>query len=135
MVGGAVVPNSCISQHISHNSNPSQREKERKHTQIILVVPLEANLQVMVLGDHTEELIKQVSALTISQTVDVLHVMADSEDGFPSSHGVSANNRMLGGELAANVLGFGRKQSSISRRKRRLPTFGLPRGSSYKRNL
>jgi hypothetical protein len=40
--------------------------KERIHTQIILVVPLKANLQIMVLGDHTEELIKQVSALTIS---------------------------------------------------------------------
>jgi hypothetical protein len=72
-----------------------------------LIVPLEANLQVMVLGDHTEELIKQVSALTISQTIDVLDMMTNSENGLPSSHGVSANNRVLGGELAANVLGWG----------------------------
>jgi hypothetical protein len=32
-------------------------KKERIHTQIILVVPLKANLQVMVLGDHAKELI------------------------------------------------------------------------------
>ena len=109
MVSGAVVPNSWKSKHVNHDSHPGQREKiiRKRLTQIILVVPLEANLQVMVLGDHTEELIKQVSALTISQTVDVLDMMANSENGLPSSHRISANNRVLGGELAANVLGSG----------------------------
>jgi hypothetical protein len=37
----------------------------------------------------------------------MLDVMTNSEDVLPSSHRVSANNRVLGGELAANVLGSG----------------------------
>ena len=69
-----------------------------------MVVPLEADLQIMILSDHTKELIKQVSALTISQTVDVLDMMTNSEEGLPSSDGIGANDRVLCGELAADVL-------------------------------
>jgi hypothetical protein len=52
-----------------------------------------------------------MSALTISQTVDVLDMMADSEDGLPSSDGIGADNGMFGGELTTNVLGLGIRRS------------------------
>ena len=72
----------------------------------------------MVLGDHTEELIKQVRALAIGQTVDVLNMMADSEDGLPSSDGIGANNGVYGGELTTNVLGLGVSKVRLQDRKR-----------------
>jgi hypothetical protein len=43
-------------------------------TKIILIVPLKADLEIMVLGAHTEKLVEQVRALALSQAVDVLDV-------------------------------------------------------------
>lgn len=72
-------------------------------TKVVLVVPLEADLEIMVLCDHTEELVEKVGGLVLSQAVDVLDVVADSEDGLPAGNGVGADNWVLGRELVANI--------------------------------
>jgi hypothetical protein len=72
-------------------------------TKVILVVPLEADLEVMVLSNHAEEFIKEVRALTLSQVVNVLDVMAKGKDGLPASDWVGADDWVLGGELGTNI--------------------------------
>jgi hypothetical protein len=72
-------------------------------TKVILVVPLEADLEVVVLSDHAEEFSKEVRALTLREAVNVLDVMAEGKDGLPSSDWVGANDWMLGGELGTNI--------------------------------
>jgi hypothetical protein len=72
-------------------------------TKIILVVPLEADLEIMVLGDHTEELVEKMGRLVLSQAVDVLDVVADSEDGLPACNWVGADDWVLGREFIADV--------------------------------
>jgi len=72
-------------------------------SEIILVVPLEAALKIMVLSDHTEELILEVGALTISQTVNVLAMVTNSKDALPSSDRIGANNGVVSGKFTTNV--------------------------------
>jgi len=81
VVGGAVVPNS----------------------KIVLTVPLESALQVMVLSDHTEELIEEMIGFTLGETIDMLYMMANSEDSLPSGNRVGADDWVLSGELLADV--------------------------------
>ena len=57
----------------------------------------------MILGDHTEELVEEVGGLVLGQAVDVLDVVADSEDGLPACNWVGADDWVLGGELIADV--------------------------------
>jgi hypothetical protein len=67
----------------------------------------------MILSNHTEELIEQVRRFILSQTVNVLNVVADSEDGLPAGDWVGADNWVLGGKFIADVewgaTGFGVK--------------------------
>jgi hypothetical protein len=51
------------------------REGER-HTDIVLAVPLEADVDIIVVNDHAKELIEKTRAFTLSQTTDVLNVVA-----------------------------------------------------------
>lgn len=44
-----------------------------------------------------------MTRLALSQAIDVLNVVTDSEDCLPAGDRVSADNGMLGRELAANV--------------------------------
>jgi hypothetical protein len=67
-------------------------------TKIIGVIPLEPNLEIVVLNDQSLEPFKGVLALSISQTIDGLDMVSDSEDGFPASDGVSADDWVLGFE-------------------------------------
>jgi hypothetical protein len=57
----------------------------------------------MVFSNHTEELIEQVRRLILSQAINVLNVVANSEDGLPASDWVGADNWVLGGEFIADV--------------------------------
>jgi len=57
----------------------------------------------MVLSDHTEELVEKVGGLVLSQSVDMLNVVADSEDSLPACNGIGADNWVLGRELVTNI--------------------------------
>jgi hypothetical protein len=57
----------------------------------------------MVLSNHTEELIEEMGALALSQAVNVLDMVANSEDGLPASDWVGADNRVLRGEFTTNI--------------------------------
>jgi hypothetical protein len=48
-------------------------------TKTIPVVPLKADLEIMILGNHTEEFVEKVGALTLSQAIDMLNVMTNSK--------------------------------------------------------
>lgn len=72
-------------------------------TEIVLVVPLEPDLQIMILRDHAEKFVEEMRALALSQAIDVLDVVTDRKDSFPASNRVGTNNWMLRGELSANI--------------------------------
>lgn len=83
-----------------------KRRKKRKsegHTKITLTIPLEPTLQIMVLSDHSQELVSKVIALTLSKTIDMLYMVTNSKDGLPSSDWVSADNWVFSGEFVADV--------------------------------
>lgn len=75
-----------------------------RRTDIIGVLPPEADLQVMSIVDKIQEPLKQLLALFVSKAVDVLNVATDREDALPSSDGVGSNNGVNGLELSAYVL-------------------------------
>lgn len=74
-----------------------------RRTNVVLVVPLEANLQVVVLGDHLTESLEQVVGLLVSQLIDILGEGANGVDALPASDRIGAHNRMHGTELATDV--------------------------------
>lgn len=79
---------------------------ESRRTNVVLVVPLEANLQVVVLGDHFTESLEQVIRLLIRQLIDVLGERANGVDALPASDGVGAHDGVHGTELATDVSGM-----------------------------
>lgn len=78
--------------------------KWKRRTNIIRVLPSEADLQVMSVVNEIQEPLQQLLALFISETVDVLNVATDREDALPSSHGVCSHNGVNCLELSAHVL-------------------------------
>lgn len=72
-------------------------------TEIILVSPLEAHLEIMILGNHPEKLIKEVRGLVLSHSFDALDVVSDGEYALPSSHWVGSNNGMSCEKFFADV--------------------------------
>lgn len=66
----------------------------------------------MVLGDHAQEVIKEMRPLALGQAVDVLDVVTNGEDALPAGDRVGADDWVLGGELVAHI-------------KRRAPGFGV----------
>ena len=75
----------------------------KEHTKITLTIPLESTLQIMILGNHSQELVSKVITLTFSQAIDMLYMVTNSKDSFPAGDWVSADNRVLGGEFVADV--------------------------------
>ena len=74
-------------------------------TNVIRALPLEPDLQVVVLVDQIQEPAKQLGALLLGHAVDVLDVAAHRENGLPAGYRVGADDRVDGLELGANVLG------------------------------
>ena len=67
-------------------------EKKNTLTKVILVVPLNASLEIIVLVDSTEEII-ETEALARNQTVDMLEIVTNSKDGLPAGYWARADNR------------------------------------------
>jgi hypothetical protein len=59
----------------------------------------------MVINHQPQEPIKQALALAFGESVDVLYVMAKSENGFPSRDGVGAYYWVHGNQLFADIFG------------------------------
>jgi hypothetical protein len=76
-----------------------------KRTNVVGVLPLEPHLQVVVLVHELQEPVEQVLGLEVGDAVDVANVPANGEHALPPGHGVGANDRVHGLELATNVLG------------------------------
>lgn len=74
-------------------------------TNIVLVLPVESNLQIVVLVDKVEEPLEQVIALFLRQPVDVVGEAAHGEDALPARHGICSHDRMHGAQVGAHVLG------------------------------
>ena len=72
-------------------------------TQIILVAPLEADLEVVVLSDHSKEFIEEVGALALGKTVNVLHMVTNGKDCLPAGYWVGADNWVYSGKLVADI--------------------------------
>jgi hypothetical protein len=68
-------------------------------TNVIRVLPLQPNLQVMVLVHQVEEPRQQLLAFLACQAVDVLDVPAHGEDALPPGDWVRAYNGMDGFQL------------------------------------
>lgn len=100
---------------------------------VVLILPAEANLQIVVLNKEFQEPIEQTFGFSTSDAVDVADVRADGEDGLPSCDGVGACRRRL---VSFKQSLYGLWQSHHSRTTgwtafRTLPTFsGEPRGLS-----
>lgn len=55
------------------------------------------DLQIVIVRNQRHKPVQRGAAFSLSQAVDVLHVVADGEDGFPACHGVGADHRVGGG--------------------------------------
>ena len=68
-------------------------------------IPLEPDLEIVVLHDKLHKPRQEVLALLIGQTVDALDVVANAEDGLPAGDRVSADEGVDGLQQLAHVLG------------------------------
>lgn len=73
-------------------------------TNIVGGLPLESNLQIMVVIDKIQEPLQQMLALFVGHAIDVRDVSAHREDALPPSDGVRSDNGVDGLELTANIL-------------------------------
>lgn len=72
---------------------------------IIRILPAVSDLQVVIFHNQLHEPFQQRFRFQGCHVIDVLHVGADCEDGFPPGNRISANDGMDGGEIFANVVG------------------------------
>lgn len=72
--------------------------------QIVHVLPAVPHLQVVVLDDELHEPAQEVRRLLVAEAVDLLHVVADGEDGLPAGDRVRADDGVDGLEELADVL-------------------------------
>lgn len=77
---------------------------DRKPTNVVRVVPLEPNLQIVVLVNQVQKPVQQLGTLLLGQTVDVPDVPTDGEDALPTRHRVRPHDRVNGLELGADIL-------------------------------
>lgn len=96
----AVVPNCC--HQVSSESLLAMPGKQR--TDVILVLPLQAGLQVVVLVDQVKEPLQEVVALLLRHAVDIRHMATNGEDTLPPCHRVGAHDWVDCLELESNVL-------------------------------
>jgi hypothetical protein len=87
----AVVPNSC-----THSLGYVFRNNGMVLTNVVLVSPFEADLEIMVLCNDSFELVQQLIRLLGIQFVDELWERAKSEDALPACYRVRSDNRMYG---------------------------------------
>jgi hypothetical protein len=101
VVDAAVVPDGC--ENVSSTASPPTEAVSL--TKIVWILPLESDLQIMVLHNQRLEPLERVLALAVAQPIDLLDVVANGEDGLPSSHRVGADDWVNGLEDVAHVLG------------------------------
>lgn len=99
MENTAVVPDCC-----GKSVPDSSLKKEGQRTEVILVLPLQAGLQVVVLVDQVEEPLQEMVALLLCHSVDVPHMPSDGEDALPPGDRVGADDRVDRLEVESDVL-------------------------------
>jgi hypothetical protein len=62
-------------------------------------------LQIMVINNKSQEPVQYSFTLSLSQSIDFLHVVAESKNALPTGDGVGAHDGMDGFEDFANVFG------------------------------
>jgi len=72
-------------------------------TNVVLVSPLEANLEIMVLCNDRMELLQQLFRLICVQFVDELWERAQSEDTLPPGDRIGSDNRVNSFELCTHI--------------------------------
>ena len=73
--------------------------------QVVDMLPLEADLEVVVLHNQLDKPVEEVLALLVREAVDALDVVADGEHGLPPRYWVGSNEGVNGLENLADVLG------------------------------
>lgn len=73
--------------------------------QIIHILPLMPNLQIVVLDNELHEPLQRTLGLLGRELVDLLHVVADGEDGLPACDRVGVDHGVDGFEDFADVFG------------------------------
>lgn len=79
----------------------------------IILFPLEADLQVVVLNDQLVEILHDHIAFYLRYLVYMTHVVADCIDALPASDWIGANRRVNRNEVIADILwstSLGRKK-------------------------
>src|SRR5271155_3145607 len=87
----------------SSESDHEVKPEPRELTNIIRILPLEPNLQVVILVHQFQEPLKNRFALLFGQPIDVSNVTADWEDPLPSSDRICADDWVDGFELASYI--------------------------------
>jgi hypothetical protein len=52
----------------------------------IILIPLEAHLNIMVMRQQIEEVVQNELTFVLGHAIDMIHMMAHSKDGFPPSN-------------------------------------------------
>lgn len=74
-------------------------------TNVVGALPLQPNLEVVVLIQQAKEPVEELPALLLGHLVNVAHVDPDGEDALPPRHRVRPDDGVLGAEDRAHVLG------------------------------
>lgn len=70
---------------------------------VIDILPLQTDLQVMVLDDEVDKPIEKMAALGLAEPMDAFDVLTNSKNRFPSGHGVRAYDRVNSFEHLAYI--------------------------------
>ncbi len=84
MQDASIIPDGCdVTSAFRHQVFVNEGHLEYKLTNIIGVLPSEADLEVMILRNQLDEPFQQVSALSFRDVVDMRGVLPDREDTLP----------------------------------------------------
>lgn len=72
---------------------------------IIRVLPAMTNLKVVVVCDQVDKTSQHLVAFLLSEAVDTLYVVTNTEDALPTSDWVGANDWVYSLQLSTDVLG------------------------------
>lgn len=72
-------------------------------TDIIGIVPTEADLEIVILDNQLGEPTLEPVALIGSQSIDLLYMQADGVDAFPTRDRIRTYDRMRRSEIGANI--------------------------------
>ena len=76
---------------------------DNRLTNVILVTAFKPHLQLVILVNDTQKLIKQMRTFALFQAVDILNVMPNGEYALPARNRVGAYNRVSGGKFGAGM--------------------------------